>query len=111
MVYLWGEAIRWVDDEPQPGVVEVRFTDVDGRWWSIVDKTAMFGADQALGRGVWIEPDSPFPFPVTIDCTVLNTTGTAEDEIATISTALPWALETPCGRHEFRVRRHQLCED
>ncbi|WP_369182971.1 hypothetical protein [Streptomyces sp. Y1] len=109
MTYLWGEVVRWVDDT-QPGVVEVCFTDVDGERWSIIDKTAMFGTDQALGSDVWIGPDSPFPFPAEIDCTVLTGAGTGEEEIVTVSIWLPHHLETTCGQREFRVRADQLGE-
>ncbi|WP_416874208.1 hypothetical protein [Kitasatospora sp. SC0581] len=111
MVYLWGEAVRWVDDEPQPGVVEVCFTDADGRRWSIIGKTAMFGTDQALGPGAWIEADSPFPFPADIDCTVLGPAAGRADEVVTVSIWQPHHLQTVCGRREFPMRRDQLFEE
>ncbi|WP_031065455.1 hypothetical protein [Streptomyces sp. NRRL WC-3742] len=111
MAYLWGEAIRWVDDEPQPGMVEVRFADVDGARWSIIAKTPCFGTHSALGPDSWIEEDSPFPFPVEIECTVLNAIGTGDDEVVTVSFEFPHYLEILSGRNEFRVGRHQLGED
>jgi hypothetical protein len=35
---------RWVDDEPQPGIVEARTRDADGLEWVFVDKSAIFSA-------------------------------------------------------------------
>ncbi|MFJ9774210.1 hypothetical protein ACIRVF_23700 [Kitasatospora sp. NPDC101157] len=98
MVQLGGEAVRWVDDGC-PGVVEVRFPDADGRRWSVIDKTTMFGAT------VRLDADSPYPVPVEIDCTVLDA---GDDDVVTVSTWRPHHLETVCGRSEFRVRREQL---
>lgn len=36
------EAVRWVSDEPLPGIVEVVLTDADGTRWSLVDKAPVF---------------------------------------------------------------------
>ncbi|MFI9332125.1 hypothetical protein ACIGZJ_31850 [Kitasatospora sp. NPDC052868] len=33
-----------MDDEPFPGIVEVRFIDATGRCWSLIDKCATFAA-------------------------------------------------------------------
>lgn len=35
-----GQIVRWVSDEPQPGIIECRFTDRFGHEWTIVEKTA-----------------------------------------------------------------------
>ncbi len=43
MVFLRCEAIRWVDDEPRPGLVEVRFTDAHQQQWAFVGKWPVFG--------------------------------------------------------------------
>ncbi|MER7767801.1 hypothetical protein [Kitasatospora sp. NPDC096140] len=107
MTYLRGEAVRWVEDGC-PGWVEVCFTDADGRRWSVIDKTAMFGTEQALGPDAWLDVDSPYPVPVEIDCTVLET---GPDGVATVSIHRPHGLETVCGQREFRVRRDRLVED
>jgi hypothetical protein len=32
------QVVRWVADEPQPGLVEAQLTDSDGRIWSFIDK-------------------------------------------------------------------------
>lgn len=43
------QVVRWVADEPQPGVVEAHLTDVDGRVWTFIDKEPIFCA-HAVGR-------------------------------------------------------------
>ncbi|BFV56298.1 hypothetical protein KCMC57_up14020 [Kitasatospora sp. CMC57] len=96
------EAVRWVDDEPWPGVVEVQFTDATGRCWSLVDKAPIFAAMGELG------PDSAYPVEVTVACVVAEGHGLPEnDEVVTVSTS-PDRVTTPDGREEFAVRRDQL---
>lgn len=60
------EAVRWVDDEPQPGLVEVVLTDVHGTRWSLIDKAPVFDATGALARG------SDYPIPVLVACNVVE---------------------------------------
>lgn len=38
-------AIRWVDDEPQPGLVEVGFTDAHHQQWTYIDKWPVFSGE------------------------------------------------------------------
>ncbi|MEU8834321.1 hypothetical protein [Streptomyces sp900116325] len=96
---LRAEVVRWVDDEPFPGVVEVRFTDAAGRRWSLVDKAPVFDAMGALG------PDSAYPLEVGIACVII---GLQEDgELVTVSTA-PHGVTATDGRDEFTVRYDQL---
>ena len=40
--------VRWVDDEPQPGIVECKLTDLFGRDWTFIEKSAVvtYGADE-----------------------------------------------------------------
>jgi hypothetical protein len=42
------EIIRWVADEPQPGMVEAQIIDVDGHVWRFVDKAPIFSAEVLL---------------------------------------------------------------
>ncbi|MFJ9695763.1 hypothetical protein [Kitasatospora sp. NPDC101183] len=111
MTFIRGEAVRWVGDDPQPGLVEVRFTDADGIRRPIVAKTPNFDTDEALGPGTWIGSDSPFPFPALFDCIALTTDGTGDDEIVTVSLDFPYYTEGACDPTEFRVWRNQLGED
>ncbi|WP_371493535.1 hypothetical protein OG871_38755 [Kitasatospora sp. NBC_00374] len=96
------EAVRWVDDEPWPGVVEVRFADAAGRRWSLFDKAPVFAAPGGLG------PHSAYPVEVTVACVVVEgPVLPQDDEVVTVSTS-PHGVATPDGREEFTVRRDRL---
>lgn len=58
-------AVRWVADEPQPGTVEVTFTDADARLWSVIDKYPIFTTD-VLG------PASAYPVAVAIRVRIIE---------------------------------------
>ncbi|MFD9060177.1 hypothetical protein ACFVZ3_01505 [Kitasatospora purpeofusca] len=91
-----------MDDEPWPGVVEVRLTDAAGQCWSLVDKAPIFAAVGELG------PDSVYPVEVTVACVIAEGHGLSEhDEVVTVSTS-PHGVTTPDGREEFAVRRDRL---
>ncbi|WP_229929251.1 hypothetical protein [Kitasatospora xanthocidica] len=102
VVELRCEAVRWVDDEPFPGIVEVQFTDAGGRRWSLIDKTPIFGG------GMDLDSDSVYPVEVTVDCVVRECSGPPDnDGIVTVSTS-PHGVATPDGCEEFTVRRDQI---
>ncbi|MFE4976777.1 hypothetical protein ACFRAR_32330 [Kitasatospora sp. NPDC056651] len=101
VVDLRCEAVRWVDDG-FPGCLEVRFTDAEGRTWTLFEKWPIFGVPIDLG------PGSVYPVEVTVGCVILEDAGSGEaDGIVTVSTS-PHGVATPDGREEFRVRRDQL---
>ncbi|GFE20619.1 hypothetical protein [Streptomyces nigrescens] len=102
MVELRCEAVRWADDEPFPGVVEVQFTDAAGRCWSLFDKAPVFDSMGELG------PDSTFPVEVAVTCVVAEGHGLLEDEEAVTVSTSPHGVATFDGREEFTVRRDQL---
>jgi hypothetical protein len=90
--------VRWVADEPQPGLVEAELTDVDGRTW-FIDKTAIFR------RGV-LTPSSSYPVGGTIRCEVLSRSGDA----VSIGTARPDGVESE-GQSIFRVPPSEMSGD
>ncbi|MFJ9724765.1 hypothetical protein ACIRP3_18645 [Streptomyces sp. NPDC101209] len=92
------EAVRWLDDEPFPGIVEVQFVDAAGRRWSLIDKCAIFGQSAELS------PTSVYPVEVTVACDIEATAG---DGVVTVSTA-PDGVSTPDGRNTFAVYANQL---
>jgi hypothetical protein len=96
--YVEAQAVRWVGDEPFPGVVEVELTDADGREWRFVDKSAIFDRDSVLG------PSARYPISLRIACTVVER---GEDRVV-ISTAEPWGVESVERQSEFVVRPDQL---
>ncbi|MFE1173842.1 hypothetical protein [Streptomyces sp. NPDC058773] len=95
------EAVRWVDDEPFPGIVEVQFVDATGHRWSLFDKTPVF----------WpavLTPEAVYPVQVTVACTILDgARQPAGDELVAVCLA-PDGLTTPDGRDTFTVSRGRL---
>jgi hypothetical protein len=60
------ELIRWVNDHPQPGLVEVSVKDADGLKRTFVDKVAIFTSGH-------LSSATSFPIAGVIRCEVLAT--------------------------------------
>ncbi|MEU1538731.1 hypothetical protein ABZ461_11490 [Actinacidiphila glaucinigra] len=100
MPFLRCRIVRWVDDEPRPGLVEVRFTDAHDRQRVFVEKSAVV-SDAHLSSG------SRYPVDAGILCDTLN--GDAEDTPGTVRISLsPWGPASVDGHTEFDVRPGQL---
>lgn len=95
---LRASVIRWVSNEPYPGLIEVQIRDGKGKVWSFVDKYPMFLQSGSLG------PASKYPVSVNIACIVISRT---HDEVV-VSTAEPWGLEAIDGTYEFAMRPSQV---
>lgn len=93
-------AVRWLSDEPFPGMVEVHLTDGSGKTWTFIDKSAMFDPDDVL------RATSDYPVDLKLACTVLSRT----TEGVIVSTAEPWGLETIDGKWEFLMLPSQVEE-
>jgi hypothetical protein len=89
--------VRWVDDEPQPGIVEFEFSDRFGRQWRFHEKQA-YVLDSSQGA------DSVYPQPGTLRCKLLSQ---GEDRdgraIAEIDTSQPLGVESLDGTSRFQV--------
>src|SRR6202789_459988 len=59
------QIVRFVDEEPQPGIVESQFRDAQGKLHSIIDKIPLF-----TSADLW--SDSNYPQPGFIECRVLE---------------------------------------
>lgn len=82
MMLLPARAVRWVDDEPIPGIVEVVFTDAEGVDRVLVDKCVVF--DDSLTR------DAAYPVVLEIPVEVLRRRSTPCGDVSAIR--LPWGL-------------------
>jgi hypothetical protein len=98
MMYVMGQALRWVSDEPFPGLVEVSSTDARGHRWTFIDESAVFGAH--------LSAETPCPVPVEIGCECVDS-GVEEDgrEIVVVSTDRPRGIESTDGQTRFAVTR------
>jgi len=101
------EISRWVDDDPQPGIVECRFTDATGRTQSFVGKFYDF-TDQDLSAR------SSFPVPGYIACEIVSRRRNDQDiEVAEVETdqIKSWRAHASVdGLSRFVVKSDQLEE-
>lgn len=97
-VVIQARIVRWIDDEPQPGIVECRFRDCDGREWAMIDKAPIFSAEI-------LTPASVFPVAGVVAGEVIEE---GPDGILLIDTTRPWDVETLEGVCRFRVASHQV---
>jgi hypothetical protein len=95
---------RFVNDEPQPGVVECELVDAHGRRWRFVEKTAVVSPDD-------IDATSVYPRHGVIAGEVLARRRDATGrEIIRIDTGHPWGVESVDGTTQFEVRPEALVE-
>jgi hypothetical protein len=93
---------RWVDDDPQPGIVEFQFSDSGGKVWTFVEKQALVSSQQ-LNR------DSSYPRLASTCCKVLSfVTDRRGRKIAEIDISEPWGIESAEGLSRFSVFAEQL---
>lgn len=59
------QIVRFVDEQPQPGIVESQFCDARGQAHSIIDKIPLFTRAD-------LRSDSDYPQPGFIECLVLE---------------------------------------
>ncbi len=93
-VYL--RAVRWVADEPQPGIVECRLLDADGVEHVFIEKTAMFDDDNRL------RPDASYPIELKHTCCVISEGDTD------LVIELDCGIESVQGQRAFRVSRSSI---
>jgi hypothetical protein len=86
--------VRWVDDEPQPGWVEVEFTDADGVRQVLQGKWVDFASD-------W-PSKSAVPEDLSVQCEPVGPM--RSDGTVKVALDLPWVDD---GR-TFRVDAHLL---
>jgi hypothetical protein len=98
--FLRAYAVRWVSDEPFPGLIEVELRDGQGKLWRFIDKYPMF-----LPKGD-LSSSSRYPVSLNIACTVIE----CAREYVVVSTAEPWGIETEDGTYEFTMKPSQVVD-
>lgn len=93
---------RWVDDEPQPGIVECSLTDRFGRHWVFMEKCALVSSAALCS-------DSAYPLPGAIDCHIISA-GIDDDgrHFTVVDTEEPWGVSAVDGGTRFEVFVDQL---
>ena len=94
------QIVRFVDEEPQPGIVESQFSDAQGELHSIIDKVPLFTSDV-----LW--SDSEYPQPGSMECRVIERISDSSGNLARISIE-PYHFELTNESSEFVVREADL---
>ena len=87
------QIVRFVDQEPQPGLVESQFRDAEGGLHSIIDKVPLF-----TSADLW--SDSDYPQPGFIECRVLESMPGAGGDLARVNIE-PYHFEITNESPEF----------
>jgi hypothetical protein len=91
--------VRYISDDPQPGIVECQFEDAHGRRWSFVEKTLVVSAEQ-------LDEHSVYPQPGVTACNIVQRfTDAAGRELVRIN-----AVESVEGVTQFDVLPETLVE-
>jgi hypothetical protein len=96
------QIVRFVDEEPQPGLVESQFRDAHGAVHSIIDKVPLF-----TGADLW--SDSDYPQPGFIECRVLERMPGRDGNFARISIE-PYCFELTNESAEFVMSEGDLSD-
>jgi hypothetical protein len=105
MAYLAVTVIEYVDNS-QPGWVRAIFKDINGKEWSIVDKTVYLEGYESL------DADTIYPQPDWIDCQIISERfDSVKGRIFTIDISIAFALETEDGQTRFEVFSDQIKEE
>lgn len=96
------QIVRFVDEEPQPGIVESQFRDAQDDVHSIIDRVPMF-----TSAVLWT--DSDYPQPGSIECRVLERIPGPCGNLARISIE-PYHYELTNERSEFVIREADLAD-
>jgi hypothetical protein len=76
--------LRYISDDPQPGIVECQLEDANGKRWLFVEKTGLVISPAAL------DSKTSYPQPGLLGCGILqNWRDTAQPEIVSITTSRP----------------------
>lgn len=86
MAHVECSIVRWLNDEPQLGLVEAELVDAAGVAWRFVDKSAIFSAEPLTSR-------TGFPRPGVIRCEIVDSW--AQDDPGTVRIT----TERPDGVH------------
>ena len=96
------QIVRFVHEEPQPGIVESQFRDAQGKLHSIIDKVPLF-----TSAHLW--SDSNYPQPGFVECRVLERIPSATGTHARIAVGA-YHFELADEGSEFLVSEADLCE-
>ena len=95
--------LRYVSDDPQPGIVECQFEDAYGRLWSFVEKTAIVSAKH-------LDAQTVYPQLGVVAVEVISSNLDANGrEVIKIDTDRPWGVSIE-GVTRFEILPELLVE-
>jgi len=96
--------VRYISDDPQPGIVECKLEDAHGRAWSFVEKTAIVSSEH-------LDASTCYPQKGAIAVEEVNRRlDNAGREVIRIDTERPWSVESVDGVTQFDVLPESLVE-
>jgi len=96
--------VRYISDEPQPGIVECKLEDAHGRQWSFVEKTAIVSAED-------LDADTSYPRRGVIAAEIVGRSVDATGrETIRVNTERPWGVESVDSVTQFEVPAEMLVE-
>ena len=98
---------RYLSDDPQPGIVLIRITDINGRDWFFIEKQAMV----VSGSVEYLTWESEFPRPAQMRCTVLVRYRDSKNrDVVRIDVSAPDHIESLEGETQFEVLAQDVFE-
>jgi hypothetical protein len=98
--------VRWVADEPNPGWVEVQFTDIHCEVWGFFDKPPIF---ETPGNAPLTRSTA---YPVEIEMPVIVVDSQKSDQGAAVATiSLPWGPHYDSAQDTFEVLSEHVLDD
>ena len=96
---------RFLDDEPQPGLIRCEFVDAHGRSWTFTEKTATVSRE-------FLDRHSDYPLPGVLGCEVVGRPrdGSGGEVVAIATGYFPDGVETDEATMRFEVSPRSLVE-
>lgn len=103
--FIKAEVSRYIDDEPQPGIVECTFVDALGQSHSFIEKTAIVSTEVLLAT-------TAYPVACELACEIEAEWADQDGSpLVRVCTELPWGIESITGETRFIVRPAQLLHE
>jgi len=105
MPCIKAQITRYVDDEPQPGIVECAFVDASGRTHRFLEKTAIV-------TGQVVSAASVYPIACLLGCEVEDAwEDPGGDMLLRICTERPYDMVSADGESRFVVHASQVLRE
>ena len=96
--------LRYISNDPQPGIVECQLEDANSNRWLFIEKTAIVSTAN-------LDAKTSYPQPGIIACEVVRRSRESADrEVVRINTERPWLVESIDGSTEFDVLAESLVD-